>query len=295
MGSAAANWLQPLFAAVMNTALALAIGVVVLRPALRSAALSGASSDRLDNITRWACWLLGVSLLAYCCTGTIAMTDSSLSDLPASLWLVLTQSHFGKMLWLACAAWILLAIAVIATNIPARRELLILGLIGFSFARAATGHAADQGFFSFWVLIHTAHILAATTWVGSVIVCALLSADWKHWSLSQRSALAHRLSEIATWALLLVIGSGLFNVARTMGHASDIWASDYAWILLAKLCAVLIASGLGLRNRWYWLTQLDRNKNAGAAGFRRVLIAELIVLLVVLVLAAKLGTTMPAQ
>ncbi|MFC5519893.1 CopD family protein, partial [Polaromonas jejuensis] len=68
----------------------------------------------------------------------------------------------------------------------------------------------------------------------------------------------------------------------------------YVWILLAKLCAVAIAAGLGARNRWYWLARLDRDQVVGAKGFRRVLLVEAGVLLVVLALAAKLGTTMPA-
>lgn len=295
MGAVAANWLQPLFAAVMNAALAMAVGVAVLRPVLQPAALSVATLRGLVATARWACWLIGIALAAYWCASTIAMTDSQLTDLPASLWLVLTQSHFGSMVWLAFAAWVLLTITTISVKIPARDNLFVLGLIVFALARAATGHAADEGFFSFSVLIHTAHILGATAWVGSVLVCILLSGDWELWPLTQRVALAHRLSEVATWAFVVVVASGLFNVARALENASNIWASDYTWILLAKLCAVAIASGLGLRNRWHWMTQLDSDRPKGAAGFRYILMAELIVLLIVLAFAAKLGTTMPAQ
>jgi copper resistance protein D len=286
-----AGWMQPLCAVLLNLALAAAVGVAVLRAAVSAPAASG----RLAGITRWACVLLGIGLAAYLCAGTVAMTASSIADLPAAVWLVLTQSHFGAMIWVALAAWIVLMATTASVALPLRNSWFVVGLVGFALARAATGHAADQGFISFSVLIHTAHVLAATAWAGSVGICVLLTPEWSNWQLQQRSALAHRLSEVATLALLVVVGSGLFNVARTLGQAGNPWGSDYAWILLAKLGAVAIAAGLGLRNRWYWLARLDRDQLAGAEGFRRVLLVEAVVLLGVLVLAAKLGTTMPAQ
>ncbi|PUA20502.1 copper resistance D family protein [Glaciimonas sp. PCH181] len=290
-----ASWLQPLVAAVMTAALATAVGIAVLRPVLQAGKLSAITADRLDSITRWACSLLGIGLLGYWCAGTIAITDTSLDDLPNSLWLVLTQSHFGTMIWLSLVAWLVLMLATFSVALPGRHGLFVLGLIGFSLARAATGHAADQGFISIAVAVHTAHVLAATAWVGSVVVCVLITADWVRWELTQRSALAHRLSEVATLALVVVVCSGLFNVARTLGHASNIWASDYVWILLAKLFTVAIAAALGVRNRWHWLAELDRGQQTGASGFRRVLLAEMVLLLVVLAIATKLGITMPAQ
>ncbi|MFC5520941.1 copper resistance D family protein [Polaromonas jejuensis] len=285
-----AGWMQALFAGWLNMALAAAVGVAMLQTAVSSTA----SSVRLAGMARRACVLLGIGLAAYLCAGTVAMTETRITGLPAALWLVLTQSHFGAMIWVALTAWIMLMVATVSSAWQIRDGLFVVGLMGFALARAATGHAADQGFVSFSVLIHTAHVLAATAWAGSVGICLLLTSDWSNWQLQQRSALAHRLSEVATLALLVVVGSGLFNAVRTLGHVSNPWGSAYVWILLAKLCAVAIAAGLGARNRWYWLARLDRDQVVGAKGFRLVLLVEAVVLLVVLALAAKLGTTMPA-
>ncbi|HCE08423.1 MAG TPA: hypothetical protein DEQ40_07450, partial [Oxalobacteraceae bacterium] len=280
----------PLFAGLLDMALAAAVGVAALRAAVSSAA----TSVRLASIARRACVLLGIGLAAYLCAGTVAMTETRIIDLPAALWRVLTQSHFGAMIWVAFAAWTMLMVATVSSTWQRRNGLFAVGLIGFALARAATGHAADQGFVSFSVLIHTAHVLATTAWAGSVGVCVLLTSDWCNWPLQQRTSLAHRLSEVTTLALLVVVSSGLFNVARLLERASNPWGSAYSWILLAKLCAVAIATGLGVRNRWYWLAQLDRDQVGGAKGFRLVLLCEALTLLVVLALAAKLGTTMPA-
>jgi putative copper resistance protein D len=285
-----ASRMQPVFAGLLDMALAATVGVA----ALRAVVSSSATSVRLASIARWASVLLGIGLAAYLCAGTVAMTETRIIDLPAALWLVLTQSHFGAMIWVAFAAWIMLMVATVSSAWQMRNSLFVVGLIGFALARAATGHAADQGFVSFSVLIHTAHVLAATAWAGSVGVCVLLTSDWSNWPVQQRSALAHRLSEVTTLALLVVVSSGFFNVERLLGNASNPWGSAYSWILLAKLCAVAIATGLGVRNRWYWLARLDRDQVDGAKGFRLVLLIEAVILLVVLALAAKLGATMPA-
>lgn len=285
-----AGWMQALLAALLNMALAAAVGVAVLQTAVSSTD----TSVRLAGIARRACVLLGIGLAAYLCAGTVAMTETRITGLPAALWLVLTQSHFGTMIWVALTAWIMLMVATVSSAPQRRDSLFVVGLIGFALARAATGHAADQGYVSLSLLIHTAHVLAATAWAGSVGIGVLLASDWSNWQLQQRSALAHRLSEVATPALLVVVGSGLFNVARTLGHAGNPWGSAYAWILLAKLCAVAIAAGLGARNRWHCLARLDHDQVGGARGFRLVLRVEAVVLLLVLALAAKLGTTMPA-
>ena len=288
--SLAADLMQPLFAGLLDITLAAAVGVAVLQGGV----LSTVTLARLAGIVRQVCVLLGVVLAAYLYAGTVAMTETSIAGLPAALWLVLTQSHFGGMIWLALTSWIILMMSTSSIALPLRNGLFMTGLVGFALARAATGHAADQGLASFSVLIHTVHVLAATAWAGSVGICVLLTSGWSNWPLEQRSALAHRVSKIATLALLLVVGSGLFNVARTLGHADNPWSSAYAWILLAKLCVVGIAAGLGARNRWHWLARLDRDQAAGTTGFRQVLLVEAVVLLIVLALAAKLGTTMPA-
>ncbi|MBC7490018.1 MAG: CopD family protein [Glaciimonas sp.] len=89
--------------------------------------------------------------------------------------------------------------------------------------------------------------------------------------------------------------SGLGAVSGGNDRRCIVLDSAYVWILLAKLCAVAITAGLGVRNRWYWLVRLDQNHTLGASRFRAVLLGEMVVLLLVLVIAAKLGVTMQAQ
>lgn len=289
----AAQWLQPLFAAWIDTALVASAGIAVVR-----GAVPPSMATRLPALARRIAVLLGVGLAAYLAAATVAMAEPSLADFPGALWLVLTKTDFGDMCWVALAAWVTLMVATCASSTPRAEPhkfldlLSLFGIVAFAYARAATGHAADHGFLSVAVLVHTLHILSACAWAGSVGICALSISAWRAWPPQARSGLAHRLSMIATIAVPAVVASGLINVVRTLGHSSHPGDSLYLEILIAKITLVAIAVVLGTWNRWSWMTRLDSGQDAGARGFGRVLLVEAVVLVVVLVLAAKLGTTM---
>ncbi|TAM86480.1 MAG: hypothetical protein EPN41_09850 [Candidimonas sp.] len=290
--SVAAQWLQPLSAAWVDTALAGGIGTAVIRGAVPPPVAAS-----LFRYSRWIIALLGIGLAAYFSASTVAMTDTDAAGFPGAAWLVLTRSDYGAMVWVALAAWIILAAAVgprAARATPRSRYglLYIPGLIAFSYARAATGHAADDGFFSAAVLVHTIHILSAGAWAGSVGICALSIPTWHTWSTRQRGALAHRLSKMATIAVPTVVATGLVNAVRTLGPSAHPWDTTYTKILATKVALAVVAVALGSWDRWSWMKRLDKGEDAGARGFRSVLIVEAIVLVAVLILAARLGTTM---
>jgi len=288
----AASWLQPLFAAWIDIALAAAMGIAVMRGAVPAAV-----ATRLPRLAGRMVILLGVGLAAYLCAATVAMTDTRFADFPGSVWLVLTQSDFGAMIWVALVAWILLAAGTSLSGTPRARghlpELLCLaGLVAFGYARAATGHAADHGFLSLAVAVHTLHILAGTAWAGSVVLCAPWMRTWRTWTTQQRSTLAHRLSTAATLVVPVVAASGVINAVRVLGHSTHLWGATYVWILVAKVSLVTVAVALGSWNRWGWMKRMDSGQDGAARGFGCVLMVEAVVLVLVLVLAAKLGTTM---
>lgn len=247
---------------------------------------------------------LGAGLAAYLCAATVAMTDTGFGGFAASLWLVLSQTDFGSAAWITLVAWV---VAMAAAQLAYRQKgrqlarnsygtapeiLYLLGLIIFAYARAATGHAADDGFLSPAVVLHTGHILAAGAWAGSVAVGVLFVSTWRTWSTNQQSALAHRLSSIATLAVPIVVLSGIANAFRTLGGSTHPWESPYVWILATKVTLVALGIVLGSWNRWSWMARLDSHQPSGAPGFATVLKIEACVLVVVLLFAGKLGTTM---
>lgn len=295
MVSVAANWLQPLFSFWIDATLSVVGGVLVM---------SGAVPQRdwkpMLAVLRVAVVLLGLGLVVYLSVATVAMTDTGAADFTGYLWIVVTGTDFGAMVWVAACAWLILMLAAFlghtawqaVESLPPHTQVLwASGLVLLAYARAATGHAADHGFFSVAVMVHTAHVLAACLWVGSALVFVRLLCFWKTWAPSEQCGLAHRLSSLATIVVPLVAATGVVNAFRTLGGAAHVWGSPYLWILLAKLALVVVAVILGSWNRWVWMVRLDAGRAGALRGFTNVLAAEAIVLCNVLLLAAKLGTT----
>ncbi|MBV2180222.1 MAG: CopD family protein [Castellaniella sp.] len=292
--SLAANWLQPFFSFWVDATLAIVGGVLVM-----SGAVPQRTRKPLLAVLRVATVVLGLGLVAYLGVATVAMTDTGPADFVGYLWIVLTGTDFGVMVWVAACAWLMLMLTAFsghvtwqAVDCPPKWALVLWGSGGvvLAYARAATGHAADQGFFSLAVMAHTAHVLAACLWVGSAVVSVRLLSLWKSWTLSEQSRLAHRLSALATIVVPLVAATGVVDAFRTLGEAAHVWGSPYLWILLAKLALVAVVVILGSWNRWIWMVPLDAGRVDALRGFATVLAVEAIALCGVLLLAAKLGT-----
>ncbi len=294
MVSLAANWLQPFFSFWVDATLSVVVGVWVV-----SGAVPQRARRPLLAILRVAAVVLGLGLAAYLSVATVAMTDTGPAEFAGYLWVVLTGTDFGAMAWVAACAWIMLMFAAFpgyaalrAVDGPPLWALVLWGSGGalLAYARAATGHAADHGFFSFAVLAHTVHVFAACLWVGAVLVSVRLLCFWKSWAPSEQSRLAHRLSSLATVVVPLAAASGIVNAFRALGGADHVWESPYLWVLLAKLVLVVVVVILGSWNRWAWMVRLDAGRPGALRGFANVLAVEAAVICGVLLLAAKLGT-----
>jgi putative copper resistance protein D len=293
--SLAADWLQPFFSFWVDATLSVVVGVLAM-----SGAVPRRARKPLLVVLRVAAVLLGLGLAAYLSVATVAMTDTGPADFVGYLGVVLTGTDFGAMIWVAACAWLVLMLAAFPGHATSRAAdglpswaLVLWCFCGvlLAYARAATGHAADHGFFSLAVVAHTVHVLAACVWVGSALVFARLLSLWKTWAPSEQSRLAHRLSALATIVVPLVAATGIMNAFRTLGGATHVWGSPYLWILLAKLALVAVVVILGSWNRWLWMVRMDAGRAGALRGFANVLAVEAIVLCGVLLLAAKLGTT----
>lgn len=290
----AADWLQPACAAWVAAALAAGLGMTLLR-----GALPAASAAPLARWQRPTVWALGLGVAAWLLAATQAMTDAPRAELPAALWLVLTQTTFGRTAQVALAAWLALVCLPVKLHVAAAGRLGLgpmLGLaalVALAYALAASGHVADQGLLSGAALVNSLHVLGAAAWAGTVAIGACVLRDWRAWTRPERSRLAHRLSRVATIAVPLALATGIANGVRMLGPAAHPAASPYSRLLAAKVILVGLAVLLGLWNRWGWLRRIDRGEDASAAAFAAILVFEALILVVVLGLAAKLGITQP--
>ena len=100
------------------------------------------------------------------------------------------------------------------------------------------------------------------------------------------------LSKVATYAVIMVLGSGIYSADREMaGPITGLWDSNWGKILIAKVAIVLFALLLGAFNRFICLgTEVTEEKITLS---RRLLWIEAVAILAVFCLSGWLGNTAP--
>jgi putative copper resistance protein D len=215
---------------------------------------------------------------------------------------VLGQTHYGQV-WLV-------RIAVIAggwiiwwsgRKAPGRRgtaAAMAAALTVIAFTRSATGHSADQGDFTLLEIMDWVHLVGASLWAGTVTAAVLIVFhSTRGIDAAAFNALARRLSQLATVALLLVLATGVYNTWEKLLSIKSLWQTDYGHILLLKIGLVGIMIALGAINRFVHLNRLSAggspDNTTVQRRFMRLLRVEAVTALAVFIAAAILINTLP--
>lgn len=234
-------------------------------------------------------WLV---LVATAISGEASLATLSAAALRATL----RETEFGR-LWLLRAA-LLLAVGVLAWAAPRMRASLAsptgavalavaaLGLLTVawaSHAAAAVGTArATQ------TAVDAVHLLGVGAWLGTI--APLLAALWRS-GVDARFALARRWSRMALAAVAIALCSGVANAAFRLGSVDALVGSGYGRILIAKLVLVGLMLTIAGVNRAILTPRLAAA--SGMTALRRTAAMEIVLGLVVIALAATLGTIAP--
>ena len=259
-------------------------------------------------------WLLVAPCLAVLSIDSLVLLlyrGHVLSDMPiGQVWpvlpKVLAHTHYGHI-WLVRiiavgGAWLVWWLGRKPT--ARRRWAVVMAAVMavMAFTRSATGHSADQGDFTLMELMDWLHIIAASLWAGSVVAFTLIllngfiKGSATSWPFN---LFVHRLSQLATAAVLVVLVSGAYNTWQKLLTIDALWETDYGRHLLWKIALVGIMLGLGAINRFFHLKKLPMDAPGGdgeAAAqrlFRRFLRIETLAAVAVFIAAAILINTMP--
>jgi putative copper resistance protein D len=141
-----------------------------------------------------------------------------------------------------------------------------------------TGHAASAGSHDLAIASLLVHVTTACLWVGG-----LVGITWVAVRGSRRLAPAiKRYSVMAAWAVAAVGVSGLANAAVRLSWG-DLLSSAYGAIVLAKVAALAVLVGFGLRQRRHTVARLEA---AGEGAGRDVSVRRPFVVLALTELAA---------
>lgn len=300
-----ADWLwigQVAMAALVNVAYAFALGSAFYSAWLDKDGRTAVAPARLallraQRSLRAAAFVLVAALVMWLLYEGASMSGSSLPGAFGVLGTVLSQTHVGHAWAVAFAGALVLLGCVFAAPSVARDGVLWLALVAIAAGRAGLGHAADAGFASAALGLHTLHVLSASAWSGIVMAggLAVLPALGASTARGVLIRTAGQVSNVAVFAVGFVIATGVFNTLRGSGGSLDaITSSTWGHVLLLKLALVVFALLLGGFNRAVAMPELRRAASTAAARrFVNVIHLEAIVMIGVLVIAAALAHSVP--
>jgi len=190
---------------------------------------------------------------------TQMMSRKPFSAVPAILPLVLKQTHIGKI-WVGKMA-ILSFLTVLWFFIRERSSsgmlfLLLLVSGALCLTASLSGHAADKGDFTLPAAADWLHVMAISSWVGSLFPLRFLLPkiikllDSKA-HLNFEAAVIPRYSTFAVYCVNILVLTGLYNTWLHVRTVSNLVSTPYGITLLFKLVFVAPMFILGGLGRYY--------------------------------------------
>ncbi len=153
------------------------------------------------------------------------------------------QTRLGLALFIrsVCAcAWGLIALTV-SESVSHRWRVSVIATAFVTITTyAASGHQSAGTLPGVFIPLDMIHLAAISTWVGALLVLAVISRDC---AVENE---AKRFSQMATWSMPLVVGTGVVQGLHLLGGIGSITHSNFGKLLLVKtllvVCVVLFGS-----------------------------------------------------
>lgn len=153
----------------------------------------------------------------------------------------LTQTSLGKSMFVQVVGLALVAIALpfIKRTLP----LIIFTVIALLslIAPIFQSHAAASGSHGLAIGSLVTHVVALSLWVGGLFGIVLTPRD-------QRITALYRFSQLALWAAIAVVVSGVATAWTRLNEKSS-WNTQYAYVVIAKVVVTGALLAMGYANR----------------------------------------------
>ena len=156
------------------------------------------------------------------------------------------------------------------------QRLVAVALVVGSVTFAAAGHGASSGRL-LDLVVDAFHVMAASTWVGGLMVLAVVGRSVERRAVQQ-------FSSLALASVLLLVATGVVNSVVRVRSVDNLFGTRYGLLLLLKLC--LVAGALAAAG----LSRQRLRRGGSVAESVRI---EAVVTVVVLALTAALTLTSP--
>ncbi len=253
--------------------------VAVLRFAMLAGILIGTGLAFGALLTVRAPNVAPVSMLefgAWITIAFVAFIDVRVQGLITGGSLIATlQTRYGILHLALTIAAFLGAIAV--SGGKRRYPLLIAAIVAVLVCESLGGHGSTGVLPVAGVIFDFAHLLAAAVWIG-VLLTTLLATGIVD---------VRRTSNVATYAVILLLVSSVVQVLRNVSPLSGLFSSAYGWEICAKIVFFALAGVVALQSR--------RRINDGAVAVAGSVRYEMLILTVVIAVTAVLVDGQPPR
>lgn len=152
-------------------------------------------------------------------------------------------------------------------KVPAELRVLVAGF-GL-LPLPVTGHASNWYWHDLSMVSMELHVIGAASWTGGLVALAVLLARRR----GLLAATLPRFSRLATYALVIVGLSGIFNgvveLLLTPGQSfpESLLTSRYGWLIVAKTVLTGVIALLGANIRWRLMPAIRRGSLTAFAGW----------------------------
>ena len=241
---------------------------------------SGSKIRSIISISAFAWFFSSVLNILFTLANILGESVTAVLD-PAVLQSFVLQISLGQYLFFQTLIALFVAITSRAlTSSGYTAILLLISLIAIS-APVFQSHAASSGSHALAIGSLLIHVIALSFWVGGVIAIALLNQEDRKISLP-------RFSQIALWAAIAVVISGVINASARLNFAAA-WSSSYAYVVILKVLITFVLLYFGYKHRNYLAAKPSVNWRA----MTRFISVEAAIMIFVTALGSWLSSNQP--
>jgi putative copper resistance protein D len=194
-----------------------------------------------------------------------------------------TQIELGKYLGFQTLVVGVVLICINFIRGTLSSTVLLLASLVALVAPVFQSHSAASGSHSLAIGSLAIHVIALSLWVGGIFALILINE-------ADRRVALPRFSQLALWAAIAVVGSGIANAWARLNFASA-WSTSYARIVIAKTVLTIVLLVLAYRNR----KSLQAGDRTGWKLLSRIIVVEAFIMGATLVLGSWLSVTQPPE
>ena len=241
---------------------------------------SGSKIRTIISISAFAWFFSSILNILFTLANILGESVTAVLD-PAVLQSFVLQISLGQYLFFQTLIALFVALTSrVLTSSGYTAILLLISLIAIS-APVFQSHAASSGSHALAIGSLLIHVIALSFWVGGVIAITLLNQDDRKISLP-------RFSQIALWAAIAVVISGVINASARLNFAAA-WSSSYAYVVILKVLITFVLLYFGYKHRNYLAAKPSVNWRA----MTRLISVEAAIMIFVTALGSWLSSNQP--